>query len=110
MTGAVGQTRCHMGWEEEHRQRVERMPADIRDAHAHCGNHRAEILSSATCGCFYCCATFRSGEVLDWVDEDEHEVGQTAVCPKCGIDSVIGDRAGYELSAGFLGRMQAHWF
>ena len=36
------------------------------------------------CGCFYCCKTFNIGDVDEFVDD-----GKTAICPKCGIDSVL---------------------
>lgn len=36
-------------------------------------------------GCFYCCKTFLSVLVNEWVDKD----GDTAVCPLCRIDSVL---------------------
>lgn len=99
-----------MGWEEDHQQHVRTMPTDIRKAHAHSIRHRREIIASALCGCFYCCRTFRPDEIREWVDDDADGVGQTALCPACGIDSVLGDRAGYELSQSFLRRMQALWF
>jgi hypothetical protein len=48
---------------------------------------------------------FLPAEITDWIDE-----GQTALCPRCGIDSVIGDRAGFELSPEFLSEMNRYWF
>jgi hypothetical protein len=86
------------------------MPADIREAHTHSSNHRQEVVSSSLCGCFYCCRTFGPDAILDWVDDNADGVGQTALCPQCGIDSVLGDRADYELSGEFLERMRSHWF
>ena len=53
---------------------------------------------------------FPPAEILDWVDEDETGMGQTALCPKCGTDSVIGDRSGFPITEEFLGKMNAHWF
>ncbi len=99
-----------MAWQDEHRERVEGMASDIRDAQTHSILHRAEILSSTTCGCFYCCRTFRPDEVREWVDDNAAGIGQTALCPNCGMDSVIGDQAGYALSDDFLRRMHACWF
>jgi hypothetical protein len=78
-------------------------------AHRHSIRHRREILDSLTCGCFYCLALFTPGEVGKWVDE-EAGVGQTALCPGCGIDSVIGSAAGYPITRDFLSRMHRHWF
>ena len=33
-----------------------------------------------------------------------------AMCPKCGIDSVLGDASGFMLSKNFLDGMNARWF
>jgi hypothetical protein len=74
-------------------------------------------MSSSTCGCFYCLATFVPAEITDWVDWPEGtpdnlqlETGTTALCPKCGIDSVIGSKSGYTIDRGLLTDMWRHWF
>lgn len=108
-TRDVGQTRSRMNREDDHKRAIQ-MPAEFRNAHARSINHRGEVLSSDLCGCFYCCKTFRPDEIVEWCDANPDGVGQTALCPKCGIDSVIGDRAGYELTTQFLSRMRKHWF
>jgi hypothetical protein len=85
-------------------------PPDLRAAHDRSSHHRAEVLASGTCGCFYCGATFAPDEIVEWIDYAEEPPGQTAICPRCGIDSVIGDRSGVDLSPDFLGRMHDYWF
>jgi hypothetical protein len=35
-------------------------------------------------GCFYCIPVFDVEEIEEWIDG-----GQTALCPHCGIDSVL---------------------
>ena len=82
---------------------------ELEGAHTHSIRHRAEVLASEMCGCFYCCSTFPPGRVEEWVDTIDGE-GQTALCPQCGIDSVIGDRSGFSISEVFLGRMKKYWF
>ena len=82
-----------------------RMPPDVREAHVHSSKHRIELLASESCGCFYCGGTFRPSEIADWVDS-----GQTALCPRCGIDSVIGSEAGFPLTKDFLDQMHEYWF
>lgn len=62
------------------------------------------------CGCFYCCSTFSPGAIKVWIDKNDQGVGTTALCPKCGIDSVIGDRAGFPVSPEFLEKMNEYWF
>ena len=99
-----------MNWQEDHDRRVAAFPADMRQAHGHAANHRAEVLSSSLCGCFYCSSTYAPSAIEEWTDEDDHGVGTTALCPRCGIDSVIGDRAGFPLSSEFLEKMRAYWF
>ncbi|WGL60086.1 hypothetical protein QEJ31_00520 [Pigmentibacter sp. JX0631] len=36
------------------------------------------------CSCFYCLKTFETSEITEYVDNNE-----TALCPYCGIDSVV---------------------
>ena len=74
-------------------------------AHDHCGNHRAELNKSETCGCFYCMESFSPSRISQWIDQE-----QTALCPECEIDSVIGSASGYPITKEFLERMHAHWF
>ncbi|MCI0692569.1 cytoplasmic protein [candidate division KSB1 bacterium] len=74
-------------------------------AHKHCSRHRKEILASENCGCFYCLRIFPPAEIEDWIDDDD-----TALCPKCGIDSVIGSQSGFPITKRFLRKMHDHWF
>ncbi|HEY4592684.1 MAG TPA: hypothetical protein VIJ61_09775 [Thermoanaerobaculia bacterium] len=99
-----------MDWQEQHRQRIAAFPEDVRGAHLHSSQHRAEIGESSLCGCFYCCSTFPPSEIEEWVDKNAAGEGQTALCPRCGIDSVIGDRSGFPVTKEFLEKMKAHWF
>ena len=55
--------------------------------------------------------------VRQWVnrqDRDGHDLADdlwTALCPECGIDSVIGDRSGFPITQPtFLADMHRHWF
>ena len=79
-------------------------------AHKHSSNHRQEIQESEFCGCFYCENTFPPSSIKEWIDEDHGGTGQTALCPKCGIDSVIGDKSGYTITKDFLVGMNRLWF
>lgn len=76
-------------------------------AHKHCAHHEDEIVRSTVCGCFYCLGVFPSSEIEDWLDDEP----RTALCPRCGIDSVIGDAAPFPISEkDFLGAMNVYWF
>ncbi len=99
-----------MSWQEDHKNKVACFPSNIREAHAHSSNHRTEIADSTLCGCFCCCELFPPSDILEWVDEGSDGQGTTAICPKCGVDSVIGDKSGVEISKPFLATMRAYWF
>ena len=78
---------------------------DVVAAHKHSIYHRQEVEKSELCGCFHCTSTFTPDTVNSWTDE-----GTTALCPKCGIDSVIGSASGFPISKVFLSAMKKHWF
>lgn len=79
--------------------------AQCEVAHTHSSRHREEIRNSRNAGCFYCQAVFPVTEIARWIDDDD-----TALCPQCGIDAVIGDKSGYTLSPEFLKDMFLFWF
>jgi hypothetical protein len=74
-------------------------------AHRHSIRHRSELERSTFCGCFYCLSIFSPSEIIGWIDD-----GQTAICPKCPVDSVIGSASGYPITTEFLKRMHDYWF
>ena len=90
------------------------MKIDVVAAHDHSSSHRPELLQSEVCGCFHCLAVFPPAEIGDWIDESQKDTdqnfGKTALCPQCGIDSVIGSAAGYPITREFLLEMRQHWF
>lgn len=88
---------------------ISMLTPDIIAAHHHSSLHRDEVLASELCGCFYCTTVFPPAEVKKWIDKSEG-VGRTALCPRCGIDSVIGSKSGYSVTPEFLAAMHDHWF
>ena len=78
---------------------------DVIQAHKHSLCHRSSIMKDKKCGCFYCLKIFSPTEILDWIDDNN-----TAICPYCGIDSVIGESCGYPITTNFLNDMNSHWF
>jgi len=72
---------------------------DYIHAHKNCSRHRNEIQQSERCGWFYCLESFTPSEIQEWVDGDA-----TAMCPRCGIDSVTGSASVLFLSQEFLQR------
>ena len=80
--------------------------ATLIAAHKKSSYHREEVFNSSICGCFYCLSSFSPTDIEELTDEE-----QTAFCPKCGIDSVIGDLSGYPVEDPiFLQEMRMHWF
>lgn len=83
---------------------------DYYKAHQYSSGHRKQVLQSKLCGCFYCLEIFSPREIEEWIDNDEAGIGQTALCPKCGVDSIIGSEAGFPLTREFLQVMHDYWF
>ncbi len=80
---------------------------EILEAHDHCNHNYKEIQESEICGCFYCLKTFPPSEIIEWLGLNFSK--DSAVCPKCGIDSVLGSASGYPITHEFLGRMKKYW-
>jgi hypothetical protein len=80
-------------------------PLAVLRAHRNSRRHRTEILQSALCGCLFCLERFPPSQIEEWLDTED-----TALCPRCGIDSVIGSESGYRITPEFLGKMHRYWF
>lgn len=79
---------------------------DYIEALKYSSNHREKLLADEKCGCFYCLSIFNPKEVLDWVED----ITATAICPYCGVDSIIGESSGYPITKEFLRRMHKYSF
>ncbi len=77
----------------------------IKKAHSCCYNNREQLSKVKVCGCFYCLRIFNPKLIVDWCDDN-----QTAICPFCGIDSIIYDSETYPISEEFLKQMDEYWF
>ncbi len=76
----------------------------LMEAHKYSFNNRKKLLErDQKCGCFYCLKIYSSALIKEWIFD-------TAVCPYCEVDSVLGEYAGYSVSKEFLGEMRQHWF
>lgn len=74
-------------------------------AHVCCTHNRKELEKSSKCGCFYCLKIYDSKEIVNWTDG-----GSTAVCPYCGVDSVLYENSFYPVTEEFLKAMKKRWF
>ena len=59
------------------------------------------VNNSEKCGCYHCISVFESSEITEWCDGEK-----TALCPSCGIDSVIPN----ETDINVLTTIWKHWF
>ena len=81
---------------------------DIIEAHKFCFANKKMLEKENKCGCFYCCEVFSPTEIMEWVESDTPD--WTAICPYCGVDSVISESVGYPLSKKSLMKMREYWF
>lgn len=62
-------------------------------------------------GGFYCIKIFKPSEIVSFIEADNDcDREGTAICPYCGIDSVIGKSSGYPITEEFLAAMNEYWF
>lgn len=88
--------------------------ADLEGIHRHSLRHRDKVERVACAAASTALALFAPSEIKDWVDVPDgagDAAGVTALCRRCGIDSVLPDSApGAPLSAELLAALQRHWF
>ena len=84
---------------------------DFIKAHKFSNNHMEQLKNDKLCGCFYCLEIYSPSEINEQIvaDNDCDRYG-TAICPYCGIDSVIGENSGYPITKDFLTKMNRYWF
>lgn len=75
-----------------------------RENHDHLKHNRKEINNSDYCMCCYCLDFIDPKEIVKWID------GDTAICPKCGVDAVLGSSCGFDLTTELLEKMRKEWF
>ena len=73
--------------------------------------NKESISQAQQCGCFYCLRVFPPDKIEEWVDK----LGDTALCPFCGINSVLADPDEMAKQFGLrepdlLQEMHEHWF
>ena len=75
-------------------------------AHEFCTNNKTSLKRDKKCGCFHCMKIYDPIEIKDWITDADG----TAICPYCGIDSVLGESSGYPITEDFLSEMNDYWF
>ena len=72
--------------------------------HRHTRANRMELEASEVCGCIACERIYFPSEIVRWVNEE------TALCPHCGADAVVGSASGIPIMPGVLRRAHERWF
>ncbi|MFA5664605.1 hypothetical protein [Castellaniella sp.] len=79
--------------------------------------NRPALSMSPYCGCFHCKRILAFRDIREWTDapygtspDKYNETGDTALCPHCGFDTVIGSASGFSVTEALLEQMHAYWF
>lgn len=78
--------------------------ASLTKIHSKSRRNRSSLARSAICGCFYCLNEYPFQRISEWTDD-----GETAICPCCGVDAVLGFSSP-SADHGLLRDMHKHWF
>ena len=73
--------------------------------HTYSRSNRCIISRVERCYCFNCMQTFKSEEISNFLATED-----TALCPSCGIDSVLPDVSGESITTADLTEMHEYWF
>lgn len=73
--------------------------------HKYAIHNRKGIEKTDTCGCFHCKNIFYSGNITEWTDD-----GKTAICPYCGVDSIIYNKKDYIITSNDLEDLNRYYF
>lgn len=77
---------------------------EIENLSKYSRRNKIYLENSNTCGCYFCLNIFDPKEIIEWTDE-----GETAICPKCHVDSIVGDST-LEINHKFLEEASKYWF
>ena len=66
--------------------------------------NKVALIASDKAGCYKCLAIFKPDEVKEWTDQ-----GETALCPQCGIDSVLVETPNLIITEDFLKSVKTFW-
>jgi hypothetical protein len=87
-------------------KKVAKTIQDLYDAHDYTSENAYSLFIKQECVCIYCKERFNSSEIIDHTFSS----GGVSLCPYCGIDSVIGEISGYDLSDLFIEVMYEFFF
>lgn len=68
-------------------------------------HNRQRLAKAERAGCFYCKKIYVPSEINFWIDDET-----TAMCPRCGIDSVLAETDGVVITPELLAKMHNRYF
>lgn len=83
------------------------MKIDEKEYHKHTFENRREIEQSSMCGCASCQSIFPASEIESYIKDKN---GDTALCPYCSTDAVIGDACGLTIDERILRKLGKNWW
>jgi hypothetical protein len=79
---------------------------ELKNLHNQSMFNRKKILPTGqACACFCCEERFDSSAIKEWTDRQ-----RTALCPNCGIDSVLAETSEIKLTHELITAMNFRWF
>jgi hypothetical protein len=55
-------------------------------------SNKTALSESTECGCVYCLKRFNPNEIVEWCCERDENAENSALCPYCGIDSIVPNK------------------
>jgi hypothetical protein len=89
----------------QRRERWKQLPTAVRKQIAEYPSttHNRQLLAeSEMAGCISCLQIFSPNEIVNWRDSFESMTGETALCPNCGDDSIVGSASGIPITLSSL--------
>lgn len=80
---------------------------ELDTAHKKAFQNEPLVQIAKDCACFCCLEHFPPSAIYGWVDDKLH---RTAMCPKCGIDSVLTEETLDRVPDDFLKALQKVYF
>ena len=77
-------------------------------AHKASFKNMGSLSNDTLCGCFKCMEIFSPKEIKETIKENDGK--ETAICPYCKCDSIIGKASGFPITRSFLLAMCRRYF
>jgi hypothetical protein len=76
--------------------------------HKHSLKNKFEVLNSKKCACFHCFRIYDPIDIDTYLQENDGQ--ETALCPLCITDTIIGDASGFNLTDEMIDALACEYF